>query len=337
MSIEIVLYPPKVGREPLCKFLKECGFDPCEHLWSWPQGTKHYHWFSQVGFESFDGVEATVYPVKDSERELFPDSKWALHTRTRAAASTIDRKRQNAVIRSARKKFGGSFYNDWYGRNRYSPAEPDRRDAVARGIYLSYEHVRERVSALKFALPKPFESMEKLRGTKSEVLETFDPHRVLYNALVPFAVAAAEHFFSQCFKILLAYDEKAQQHLLEQKRKLELRDVIAIQNGQQTLEDVVAGWYSFQSISSIHQAFKQWFDIDFWSVVRRRKKVGNRLPILEKKFQQLIEFRHGLVHRFDLDLELKKENLEEILNLVMVLIDEFVTYLEKTRKVPIRD
>ena len=337
MSIEIVLYPPKVGEKPLCKFLKECGFDPCEHLWPWPEGAKHYQWFSQVGFESFDGVEATVYPVRDSERELFPESKWALHTRTRVAASTIDRKRQNAVIRAARKRFGGSFCNDWYGRNRYSPTEPDRRDAVARGIYLSYEHVRGQVSALKSVLPEPFESMEKLRGTKFEVFTTTDPHRVLYNALVPFAVAAAEYFFSRCFKILLAYDAKAQQRLLEQTRKLELRDVIAIRDGQQTLEDVVASWYSFQSISSIHKAFTEWFDIDFWSVVRRRRKVGNRLPLLEKQFQQLIEFRHGLVHHFDLDLELTKEHLEEMLDLVMVLIDEFIIYLEKTRKVPIRD
>ena len=337
MSIEIVLYPPKVGRETLCKFLKECGFDPCEHLWSWPKGAKHYQWFSQVGYESFDGVEATVYPVKDSERELFPGSKWALHTRTRVAASTNDRKRQNAVIRAARKRFGGSFYNDGYGRNRYSPTEPDRRDAVARGIYLSYEHVRGQVSALKFALPEPLEGFEKLRGTKLEGVTTADPHRVLYNALVPFAVAAAEHFFSRCFKILLAYDENAQQRLLEQTRKLELRDVIAIRDGKQTLEDVVAGWYSFQSISGIHKAFTQWFDIDFWSVVRRRRKVGNRLPLLDGQFQQLIEFRHGVVHHFDLDLELNKEHLEEMLDLVMVLIDEFVTYLEKTRKVPIRD
>ena len=337
MSIEIVLYPPNVGKEPLCKFLKEYGFDPCKHLWSWPEGAKHYQWFSQIGFESFDGVEATVYSVRDSERELFPESKWALHTRTRVAASTIDRKRQNAVIRAARKRFGGSFYNDCYGRNRYIPTEPDRRDAVARGIYLSYEHVRNQISALKSVLPVPLEGMEKLRGTKFEVLAQIDPHHVLYNALVPFAVAAAEHFFSRCFKILLAYDEKTQQRLLEQKRKLELRDVIAIQNGQQTLEDVVAGWYSFQSISGIHQAFIQWFDIDFWAVVRRRKKVGNRLPILEKQFQQLIEFRHGVVHHFDLDLELRKEHLEEMLDLVMVLIDEFITYLEKTRKVPIRD
>ena len=337
MSIEIVLYPPKVGKEPLCKFLKEHGFEPCEHLWPWPESAKHYQWFSQVGFESFDGVEATVYSVQDSERERFPEAKWALHTRTRVAASTSDRKRQNAVIQAARKRFGGSFYNDWYGRNRYIPIESDRRDAVARGIYLSYEHVRNRISALKFVLPEPFESMEKLCGTELEVLAKNDPHRVLYNALVPFAVAAAEHFFSRCFKILLAYDEKAQRRLLEQKQKLELRDVISIRDGQQTLEDVVAGWYSFQNISSTHKAFNEWFDIDFWSVVRQRKKVGSRLPILEKKFQQLIELRHGLVHHFELDLELKKEHLEEMLDLVMALIDNFVTYLEKTRKVPIRD
>ena len=141
-------------------------------------------------------------------------------------------------------------------------------------------------------------------------LETsqLDPTRVLYNALVPFALAAVEHFFSQSFKILLKYDENAQMCLLKHQRKLEIGDVVAIRDGFKTLEDVVASWYSFQSIASIHAAYKEWLSIDFWAVLRRRRKVGIRLPVLERQLDHLIEFRHGVVHRFDIDSEFPPSN-----------------------------
>ena len=102
----------------------------------------------------------------------------------------------------------------------------------------------------------------KQQSTRLETSQ-LDPTRVLYNALVPFALAAVEHFFSQSFKILLKYDENAQMCLLKHQRKLEIGDVVAIRDGFKTLEDVVASWYSFQSIASIHAAYKEWLSIDF--------------------------------------------------------------------------
>jgi len=337
MSIEIIYYPEIASKGNLRKHLVGLGFQPCNHLWNWPKESLHFWWFEASQYKSFDGIEATIYPKGDKERESYPRGDWALHTRTRASASPGDREYQNLVIRTARKKFGGEFINDWYGRNRYIPIESDRRDAVARGIYLSYEHVISKISAVKFALPNPNEGFEKLVGTKFETLATADPVRVLYNALVPFAVAAIEHFFSQSFKILLKYDEKAQERLRQQSRKIEIPDVLSIRDGKKTIEDVVADWYSFQRITSIHAAFNEWFGINFWNLLRRRKKIGKRMLLLEKRLNQLIEFRHGLVHRFELDLELRRKDLEEILELVVALIDIFVDELERRRKIPIRD
>ncbi|MFC1999282.1 hypothetical protein ACFLXE_00805 [Chloroflexota bacterium] len=236
-----------------------------------------------------------------------------------------------------RKRFGGDFVNDCYGKNRYIPIEPDLRDAIARGIYLSYEHVTSKISAVKYALPEPNEGLEKLVGTELQALARVDPVRVLYNALVPFAVAAIEHFFSQSFKILLIYDDQAQEHLRQQSRKIGVQDVLSIRDGKRTIEDVVTGWYSFQNIASIHAAFNEWFGIDFWSLIRRRKRIGKRIPFLEQRLNQIIEFRHGLVHRFEVDLELRRQDLEQILGLVVALIDIFVDELEKRRGIPIRD
>ena len=337
MSIEIVLYPDRADRRTLCGHLRAFDFEPCEHLWDWPKASRHFHWFERGDFRSFDGVEATVYPARDAEKKRYPKSTWILHTRTRIWASVSDREQQNSVIRSARRQFGGCFVNDSHGKNRYTPIAPDHRNPAARGIYLSYERVRERVSAVRYALPKPQEDLERLVGTDLEALAKADPTRILYNALIPFAVAAIEHFFSQAFKILLRYDEEAQSRLLDHNRKLDIVDVVSIRDGSKTLEDVVASWYSFQSIARIHAAFREWLGIDFWSILRRRRKIGRRLPLLERKLNQLISFRHGVVHRFDVDMELTREQMEEILELVTVIIDEFVSHLEIARGIRIRD
>lgn len=336
MSIEIVLYPNGVTQDALCEYLVESGFQSCEHLWDWPEKSRHFIWFDEDDFRSFLGVEATIYPTTGTEHEEHPDASWGLHTRTRASASSGDRAQQNHVIRLARKRFGGSFTNDWYGKNRYTPIPPDPRDAVARGIYLSYQRVKEQISAVRTALPEPVIGFDRLVGTDFEALARYDPTRVIYNALVPFAIAALEHFFSQCFKILLKYDGQAQKRLMKQSRKVDLGDVLAIRDGKNTIENLVARRYSFQSISGISAAFKDLLDIDFQAVVSRRKKVGKRLLVLERQLNSLIEFRHGIVHRFNLDLELRKEHIEEILDLVTAVIDQFVEHLEKLRSVSIR-
>jgi len=179
--------------------------------------------------------------------------------------------------------------------------------------------------------------MENMVGTKLEPIAALDPTRVLYNALLPFVVAAIEHFFSQSFKIMLRHDARAQERLKKQNKKIDMADVCAIRDGTTTLEDVVAQWYSFQSIGSIHNAFNDWFSIDFQALIRRRKKVGKKLLVLERRLAKMIEFRHGIVHRFSLDFGLRKPDIEEILDMVRVLIDVFVEELERRRGVPIRD
>jgi hypothetical protein len=338
VSIEVVLHPKSASREQLRDLLTELRFAPTEHLWDWPEGSVHYRWFDRTDYRSFDGVEATIYqPSDDEDIKQLGLCTWALHTRTRASASPADKEQQNNLIRIARQKFGGNFYNDWFGKNRYTSVPPDRRDAAARGMYIAYEFVRANITAVKFALPEPVEGFEKFVSTKLNALSTQDPTRVLYNALVPFAVAALEHFFSQCFKILLKYEPRARERLELQTRKVDLAEVLAIESGTKTIEDIVADWYSFQNIASIHRAFSDWFGIDFWKLLRRRRKIGKRLPILEKQFNDLIQFRHGIVHGLSVDNELRKQQIQEILDLALAVIDTFVDYLEKARGKPIRE
>jgi len=164
-----------------------------------------------------------------------------------------------------------------------------------------------------------------------------DPTRVFYNALVPFAVAALERFFSETFKIMLRYDPSAKKRLAKQTRRIELVDVLAIEARTKTIEDVVADWYSFQNIASIQNAFSEWFNIDFWKLLRRRKEIGKRISLLENRLDQLIQHRHSVVHVLFIDVEMRKQQIQEVLDRTLAVINVFVDHLEKSRGQHIRD
>jgi len=336
MSTEVILYSKSATKKHLCGHLISLGYRPSGHLWNWPKGSRNFHWFEAEDFKSIDGVEATIYPPSEDEQRKHGPVTWALHTRTRASASSFDKEYQNYTIRTARRTFGGHFYNDWHGKNRYTPLWDDKKTPAGRGIFQSYSWVLHNIRAIEHTIP---ESKLDLSGNSKieDFLRRVDPVRVLYNALVPFAVAAIEHFFSQTFKILLRYDAKAQKRLAQQSRKIDIQDVLAVSRRETSVEDIVAAWYSFQNVRSIHNAFHDWFDIDLWKLLRRRKRIGRRLMILERRFNDLIQFRHGIVHRFELDSGLGREEALAMLETVKVIIVVFVDYLERERGIKIRD
>ena len=230
----------------------------------------------------------------------------------------------------------GAFYNDGAGKNRYTKVEDDGRDAPSRGIYLAYEAVQESLDAVRFALPDPTPGFEHFIGTDLEPLSESDPNRVLYNALVPFAVAAVEHFLSRSFKALLEFDPKTREQLRQRTRKVEIDEVISIAEGEMSIEDVIVGWYTFQNLDSIHKAFNEWLKIDFRATLRRRRRIGRRVVTLDAELERMIEARHGVIHRFHIDTRLRKQGIGELLDLAMAVIDAFVDHLESQRSMRVR-
>lgn len=338
MSIEICFYPVRATRDDLVKFLKLRGFTPTQHIWDWPKGTANLHWFQVADFQSFAGVEASVFPLSEKSRgELETSCAWAIHTRTAIGASVADRAQQNETVRAARRQFGGYFYNDRNGKNRYIPPEQNSTP-IARGLFLLHGRVVQRLNNVKNSLPSlpPFVAANARTPKIDEMMAKLDPARTLYNALVPFAVAALEHFFSNAFKILLRYDDQARRHLDDQHQKVEFVDVLAISTNASSIEDVVAKRYSFSSIKGIDKAFKDWFGIDVWKILRQKRRVGRRVGWLEKRFENLIDFRHGIVHRFEVNVELDRADIVEIFDLSILLIETFIEHLETSRGETIR-
>ncbi|MDE0147258.1 MAG: hypothetical protein OXM58_02715 [Rhodospirillaceae bacterium] len=197
--------------------------------------------------------------------------------------------------------------------------------------------MRESVSAVQYALPDPTPDLERLVGTDLEPLSQMDPQRVLYNALVPFALAAVEHFLSRSFTVLLEFDPKARERLQRQTRRVDMSEALSIAEGKTSIEDVVVRWYSFQNLDGIQRAFNEWFGMEFRKMLRRRRKVGQRLVTLDTELQRMIDARHGVIHRLHIDRDLRKHNISELLDTAMAVIDAFVDHLESERSMRIRD
>ena len=123
---------------------------------------------------SFDGVEATIFRPSEDPHKLGA-CHWALHTRTRASGSRADKVEQNETIRQAKAHFGGSFYNDWGGRNRHSQEPPEHRDASSRGLYLAYQVVHQHLTAVSFSLPPENEQFARLETAGLADLARTDP------------------------------------------------------------------------------------------------------------------------------------------------------------------
>lgn len=328
MSVEIWLHPGNATKKQLRDFLISRGFRECNHLIPWRKGAVHYHWFEAKDFMSYDGVEATIYKPDDDSHKL-GQCAWALHTRTRASGSPADKQFQIDTINVARRQFGGSFYNDWGGKNRHMAAPSEIRDAPSRGLYLAYESVVGHIEAVEYALPLETQGMKNLKGTPLEAMAQSDPSRVIYNAILPFAVASLEGFLGDAFKILIKYDASAQAYLDKQSKKVEFEDAREIAAGTLTLEDVVAGWFSFQNPASAHKAYSEWLGIDLKTLLRQVAAPGNAQVMLDAAFENMVAMRHQVIHGLKLNYALDRDAILRILEETRAIIDTIVDHLEK--------
>jgi hypothetical protein len=109
--------------------------------------------------------------------------------------------------------------------------------------------------------PRP-EKMDARTRDFIELMDSFDPSRVIYNGLVPFAVSMFEYFFSQVFRVLITYDDFACRKKQSHNLKVDFSTLLEVSNNQQTVEDVIAASYTFQNLNQLNKAYRDWLDID---------------------------------------------------------------------------
>lgn len=337
MGRDVTLYPKKASRKELSDYLESLGFTRCSHFWDWPKGTLNYSWFDHQDFKSIDGVSADIYPVSEEEQSI-TKNEWALHVRNLYSASWYDVAMLNEVLRGARKRFGGTIKGD-YGTNKYAPLWDDKSTPVSRGISGVYQHVKQELSAVRYALPEPSIIHPQPTGGKIddflEFTKSLDPSRVIYNGLVPFAVAMFEYFFSQAFQVLIAYDKIALEKRENHKAKFEFSAILDIHRNKRSIEELIAENYTFQNLDQLNKAYKDWLDIDVRKIFFKKKRNGKSITFLENRISEIIQYRHGIVHHFAIDRNLTRDAYIHILDAISLAIEEFVLYIETKYKIEI--
>ena len=347
MSIEVWQFPRAASKDELVGLLKSLGYKQGENLFfPGPQGTLSFFWFEMRDFMSTTGVDASVFPLDAQGKQAWnTQNDWGLRTRTSISASSFDQEFQNKTVRAVRKAFGGTFYNDHFGHNRYTTVKPTKSSPASRGVTGVLSRVSGDLESLEHVLP---DELVKVLATPSgniteendktgilRFTKQLDPTRVLYNALLPFLVAAVEHIFRGTFEVLLKYDAQAQSVLEAQRHKVSFAEAAALARGELTLERIASGWYSFQNMDSIQKAYKEVLGIDIWEAVRRRRQIRKKRPMLSDALGSLIGARHGVVHEFSLDSELDQDGFLHFLELVRTLIDVVAREVERKLGVPI--
>jgi len=338
MGRDITLFPHKATKSELKKLLESNGFKPCKHLWDWPKGTLNFYWFEHEDYKSIDGVSADIYPIGDDERD-FTENEWALHVRTRYSASLDDVKIMNHILREGRKLFGGTIDGD-YGKNRYAPLWDDNSTPLSRGISMVYQRIDQEIRTVLFSLPDPMLEQPPVPQSQAgndlaDFMKSMDPSRVIYNGLVPFAVAMFEHFFSEIFQVLIAYDEVALENRKNHKQRIDFETLLEVGDNQRTIENIIASNYTFQNLNQLNKAYKDWLSIDVRNILYKKKKIGNSINFLENKISEIIEYRHGIVHRFEIDRTLTKEGYTQILETIQLSMTEFIDFLNKKYKIDV--
>lgn len=346
MSVEITLYTKKASRTILCKFLLDNGFNKTRHFLEEMNSSEilHFMWFGFDNYESSTGVEATVLKSTSEEKAKYNCSDWILHTRTRSSGTFEDKQMQNNIIRTARQQFGGTFYNDWYGSNKYTNLEDYKKfTPLEKGISIIAGNSLEKISQISNCLKGYRNEMsETLANIKPEsmrvLLLTKDPSIILYNSLMPFLVSVIEYFFGQSFAVYVKYDKTARLQLTEEKMKIGIPEVISILEKENSLEQIVTQSYNFQNLDSINKAYKKYLSIDILAILSKKKRVNGNIFRVLSKVQEILEARHRFVHELDINYNLTQQMyLDYVLTVEKAIELTLIAFKAKGLKIEINN
>jgi hypothetical protein len=329
MSVEITLYTKRATKTSLIKFLLANSFQRSRHFLDEMNTNEmlHFMWFGFDNYESSTGVEATVLKISKEDKENHNCSDWILQTRTRSSGTFEDKQKQNEIIQIARQQFGGTFYNVWYGTNKYTNlADYKKYTPLEKGISIIASNSLEKLWQIKNCLKGYRNEMsETLAKVKPEstraLLITKDPSIILYNSLMPFLVSIIEYFFSQCFANYIKYDDTSRRLLTGEKIKIDISEVMSILEKVISLEQIITQSHNFQNIDSINKAFKRYVAIDVRAVLSKKKKINGNIFRILTKIEEIVDARHKFVHELDINYGLSKEMYIDYVVTVEMAID----------------
>ena len=303
MSIVIEYYPGNAAKHELTEFFKKENFQRCNYfLKPFPKGSTYLNWFESKDYKSLDGLEVVVYPDKENSPK-----GWSVFTRTRVWASAYDKQKQNEVIKKLRKQYGGQFYNDSQGKNRYIKIDDtDFLTPSESGVFQVYERVKSQLHKLGTAINDHHEVdyLEKNKSAHKDIVNMIKeslPSLALYNSLIPFLVSAIEHFFRELFAVLVEFDSYGKEEVRKVKLKdtrefNTIEDIFNVKNDVTKIERELAKGFNFQNLDRINEIYKRFLKIDIKEILSIKKKVLSRHYFLLTQLSELIDRRHWIIH-----------------------------------------
>lgn len=296
----------KYSKNMIEDLLLMMGFEKCYKDMYYLGNDKEYKYLS--------GIQACFLDDKKEEH--------ILHIRTQSYASSYDIHDQNQIIKKL-KRYCNAWFEGDCGRNRYFEEMPLVKGAE-NGCYFAIEKLHNSFVILELSLSK---YPEDLKGEKMMMEFTGVPTPQIFNANVysAFLCSLIEEYFRSTYIALLRYSNKKEKIL---NVKFSSYDMCDISEGKKSVEEVFASTLSFQNIHKIVSNFKGLDNkLDIGSPLK--KPYNRRKLSLYNQIDNILERRHGMIHRMEFDYKYSSDQIFKDIKDVKVAMVRVYSYICK--------
>ena len=295
--------PENTSKSKLIEFIKILGFRG--------KGNSYY-FFKDEDYKYLYGV---ILRIKNTPDGLL------VHTRNPIYCSDYDLKYQNYVMKQLKQYFGGYFYSD-YGKNRYFPVDVDKTTPAERGCYAAHFRLSNLFNDIRF-LVNNYNEDEKV-AKMFEDFGTPSGNALLSNISTTYISSIIENYFRQLYVALLKYSEKKER--LISSVRVNNFDLFEVSESKLSIEEAVALAKSFQNINKINTYFLEINKkIDIRGILS--KPYHRRKETLYETLNRVLEHRHSLVHRMNIDIGYKKDDVLKDINSVEVALTKVYKHI----------
>lgn len=262
-------------------------------------------------YKYFSGIR--VWQCDEDESEIV---YWI---RTQAFASGYDIKKQNDTIRYL-KKYCQAYFESDIGKNRYFETGRLVKGAES-GCYFAIQNLDNHFSLLCHSLSKYPDDVE----AEKSIAELGFPTSSSFNANVylSYLCSLIEEFFRATYIALLKYSDKKEKIL---NMKFSPYDMVDISEGRKTVEEVYARTLSFQNIKKVTSNFKTLNSkLDISKPLK--EPYHKRKESLYEQMDKILERRHGMIHRMEIDRNYSTQELEKDIKDVKVALKRVYLYI----------